>query len=99
MAKTLRLLHVEDSERDAALIQRHLKRAGYDLLSERVETAEAMRRALETQTWDVVLTDYSMPHFSALQALAVLRNSGLDIPVIIVSGTIGEEVAVEAMRA
>jgi two-component system cell cycle sensor histidine kinase/response regulator CckA len=97
--QTLRVLHVEDSERDVALLTRHLARAGYDLTFERVETPEAMRAALETRQWDVILCDYSMPHFNALSALALLKETGLDIPLIIISGTIGEEIAVEAMRA
>jgi PAS domain S-box-containing protein len=99
MNKTLRVLHVEDQERDAALLTRHLSKAGYELASERVETPEAMRAALETQEWDVILCDYSMPHFDALSALALLKETGLELPFIIISGTIGEEVAVEAMRA
>lgn len=97
--RTLRVLHVEDSEADVSLLARHLSRAGYNLDSERVETAEAMRAALDARTWDVILCDYSMPHFDAMAALSVLKGTGLDIPFIIVSGTVGEEMAVEAMRA
>lgn len=99
MSKTLRVLHVEDRERDVALLTRYLKRAGYELISERVETAETMKAALQLRDWDVILCDYAMPQFSALGALAVLKQSGLDIPFIIISGTVGEAVAVEAMRA
>jgi len=99
MSKTLRVLHVEDSERDVALLTRHLKRAGYDLVSERVETPAALRAALAAQAWDVILCDYSMPHFNALGALALLKEMELDIPFIIISGTVGEAVAVAAMRA
>jgi signal transduction histidine kinase len=98
MAKALRVLHVEDSERDAALLTRHLTRAGYELISKRVETPESMRAALEAQEWDVILCDYSMPHFNSLSALALLHEMALDIPFIIISGTIGESIAVEAMR-
>jgi PAS domain S-box-containing protein len=82
-----------------ALLTRHLSRAGYELVSERVETAAAMKAALESREWDVILCDYSMPHFSGLSALAVLKETGLNIPFIIISGTVGEEQAVEAMRA
>jgi PAS domain S-box-containing protein len=96
---TLRVLHVEDSERDAALLTRHLSRAGYELISERVEAPEAMRAALDRQECDVILCDYSMPHFNALSALALLKEMRVDIPFIIISGTVGEAVAVEAMRA
>lgn len=99
MPKPLRALHVEDSERDANLLTRHLSRAGYELTSERVETAEAMRRSLKKQGWDVILCDYSMPHFDALQAVRLLKEMELDLPFIIISGTVGEAVAVEAMRA
>src|SRR5205085_5094400 len=99
MSVTLRVLHVEDSERDVALLTRHLARAGYALASERVETADDMRAALKNQEWDVILCDYSMPHFNALQALEVLKETGLDIPFIIISGTVGEATAVEVMRA
>ena len=97
MGKTLRVLNVEESERDVALLTHHLTAAYYTLVSERVETADDMRAALESSEWDVILCDYSMPKFDALSALNVLRKSGLDIPFIIISGTVGEEVAVEAM--
>jgi PAS domain S-box-containing protein len=97
--RPLRVLNVEDSERDVMLLTRHLTRAGYQLISERVDTAGAMRSALITREWDVILCDYSMPHFSALSALALLKEMEKEIPFIIISGTIGEEVAVEAMRA
>ncbi|HEY0764322.1 MAG TPA: response regulator [Pyrinomonadaceae bacterium] len=96
---TLRVLHVEDSEQDVKLLTRSLKRGGYEVVSERVETRDAMRAALESQPWDVIMCDYSMPHFSALSALALVKEMKLDIPVIIISGTVGEALAVEAMRA
>src|SRR6267142_4091226 len=99
MAKKLRVLNVEDSEQDMALITRHLQRAGYDLISNRVERAETMRAELEWHEWDVILCDHSMPQFNTLAALALVKEMKLDIPFIIISGTIGEEAAVEAMRA
>ena len=99
MGRTLRVLNVEDSEEDLALLARHLQRAGYDLTTDRVETAEAMKAALESSEWDVILCDYSMPQFNALPALSVVKEMGLDIPFIIISGTVGEAAAVEAMRA
>src|ERR1043165_763979 len=99
MGKTLRVLHVEDQERDVALLSRHLARAGYDLTAVRVETPEQMRAALAGREWDVILCDYSMPHFSAPAALALLKETGLDIPFIIISGTVGDETAVEAMHS
>ena len=99
MSTALRVLIVEDSPDDAALVLRELRRGGYELVSERVETAEAMSAALERAEWDVILSDYTMPHFSALEALETLKSKQLDIPFIIISGTIGEETAVLALKA
>src|SRR5881396_359486 len=99
MNRPLRVLNIEDSERDAELLRRHLSRAGYDLTVERLDTAEGMRAALKTAEWDVILCDYSMPQFDSLRALAVLKETDVDLPFIIISGTVGESVAVEAMRA
>ena len=99
MTNALRVLMVEDTETDAKLIAQALRRAGRQVEFERVDTAEAMRAALERGSWDVVTSDWSMPKFTAPAALAILTESGLDLPFIIVSGTIGEETAVEAMRA
>jgi len=99
MSTPLHVLIVEDSEDDALLLLRALRRGGYEPTFKQVETAAAMKTALDQKTWDVVVSDYSMPHFSALAALALLQESGLDLPFIIVSGAIGEETAVEAMRA
>lgn len=98
MKKTLRLLIVEDSPDDAALLLRHLQRSDYEIVLERVDTAEAMQAALDKAPWDAVICDYAMPRFNALEALALLKKSEHDYPFIIVSGTIGEETAVEAMR-
>jgi signal transduction histidine kinase len=99
MGKQLRVLIVEDNERDAALLLRELKRGGYDLIFERVDTPEAMAAAIGSQPWDLVISDYSMPRFGAPAALDLVRKAQLDLPFIIVSGTVGEEVAVESMRA
>jgi DNA-binding NtrC family response regulator len=95
----LRCLLVEDNENDALLVLRELRSGGYDVVSERVETAEEMRAALERQPWDAIIADYCMPHFSGLAALELLQSSGLDLPFILVSGTIGEDLAVAAMKA
>ncbi|PYO26618.1 MAG: hybrid sensor histidine kinase/response regulator [Gemmatimonadetes bacterium] len=95
----LRVLIAEDSEDDALLIVRELKRGGYDPTYERVATAAAMAAALERERWDLVIGDHSMPHFSGTGALALVRGRGLDVPFICVSGTISEEMAVAAMRA
>lgn len=97
--RPLRVLIVEDSDDDALLLVRSLRLAGYDLIFQRVETAETMAAALAGQAWDLVVSDYSMPGFSALEALQVLKQSGFDIPFIVLSGNIGEETAVESMRA
>ncbi|NJN95096.1 MAG: PAS domain S-box protein [Anaerolineales bacterium] len=99
MSNQLQVLIVEDSESDAAMIVRILSKAGYDVQIERVEDAKQMQAALAGQPWDVVISDYSLPQFDAPTALAVLQQSGLDIPFIVVSGTVGEEVAVKMMKA
>ncbi len=99
MITALRVLIVEDSESDAELIIRQLKKEGYEISFERVETAAAMKASLVKQPWDVVIADYKLPRFSAPAALTLLHESGLDIPFIVVSGTIGEETAVELMRS
>jgi PAS domain S-box-containing protein len=99
MGRPLRVLIIEDYDDDALLIVRELQRGGYEVEFERVETAEVMQSALAQKTWDLILSDYSLPQFNALQALAVLKASGLDVPFIIVSGTIGEETAVTALKA
>jgi signal transduction histidine kinase len=97
--KALRVLFVEDDPDDAELTLREIQRTGCLVESERVQDANGMRSALERKPWDVVLSDWAMPTFSAPAALAVLKETGLDLPFIIISGTIGEESAVEAMRA
>jgi signal transduction histidine kinase len=96
---SLRALLVEDSEDDALLLVRHLASGGYELDVERVETAETFERALDQGGWDVVLADYVLPGYSGLDALKAVRERGLDVPFVIVSGHIGEETAVEAMKA
>ena len=98
-ARTLRVLHVEDNPDDAELVVRELRRGGYDPLCQRVETPEDMSAALASQAWDVILSDHSLPAFSAPEAFALVRRLNLDVPFIIVSGTVGEEVAVSAMRS
>ncbi|SPF38247.1 putative Histidine kinase [Syntrophobacter sp. SbD1] len=95
----LRVLIVEDSEDDALLLLRELRRGGYEPVYERVETRESMKKALENGTWDIVVSDFILPGFSGLAALDVLKQSGLDLPFIIVSGKIGENTAVDAMKA
>jgi diguanylate cyclase (GGDEF)-like protein/PAS domain S-box-containing protein len=97
--QALHVLIVEDSAEDAQLLQLQLRRNGYKPVARRVQTAEEMERALDEEEWDLVLADYSLPTFNAVAALDLFHRRGLDIPFLIVSGTIGEETAVEAMRA
>ena len=99
MGNPLRLLVIEDSEGDTELLLRELMRSGYQVEFERVDTAVAMRAMLSEKEWDLILSDYTLPKFSAPQALEILKASGLDIPFIIVSGTIGEEMAVAALKS
>lgn len=95
----LRLLLVEDSEDDAILLLRMLRRGGYEPLPERVDSAAAMQAALAKQEWDLIIADYVIPGFGGLAAVQLLKERGLDIPFIMVSGQMGEETAVAAMKA
>jgi signal transduction histidine kinase/DNA-binding response OmpR family regulator len=97
--QVLRLLHVEDSPDDGELVAAELQRAGYQLVYHRVETRVALLNALAQQAWDVVIADFDLPHFSGLAALTMLQVAGLELPFLIVSGAIGEETAVAAMKA
>ena len=99
MSKPLRVLIVEDSENDALLLVRKLERSGFELTWKRVETTESLRTALAEQTWDIAFTDHSMPRFRSRDALALVKEQGLDIPFVILSGAISEEEAVAAMQA
>ncbi len=99
MSKSLKVLLVEDMENDALLILRELRKQGYEPLHERVDTAEAMTSALERESWDIILTDHSMPAFSSGAALEIRRQKAPLLPIVLVSGTIGEEATVEAVRA
>jgi diguanylate cyclase (GGDEF)-like protein len=95
----LRILIVEDSEDDALLVERELKRGGYLTEMQRVDTAEGMQKALERHPWDLIITDHNMPGFTSQEALALVKAFDPNIPFILVSGSIGEEIAVEAMRS
>jgi PAS domain S-box-containing protein len=99
MSEALRVLIVEDSVDDTFFIVRELQRGGFQVKFERVETAADMQAALETQQWDLVISDYSMPQFGGVAALAIFQQSGLDIPFIVVSGAMGEAIAVEMLKA
>ncbi len=95
----LRLLIVEDSEDDALLMERSLKRGGFDLSVKRVCTASQLRSELKKKSWDLVISDYIMPGFDGLEALEIVKENGLDLPFLIISGKIGHETAVEAMKS
>ncbi|MEP6850065.1 MAG: response regulator [Acidobacteriota bacterium] len=97
--KKIALLSVEDSDADYKLVLHHLQKAGYEVYSEKVETSQDMRAALASRTWDVIISDYRMPQFSGLEAFEVLKETGFDIPFVMISGTIGEETAVKALLA
>lgn len=99
MFSHLNVLIVDDSEDDSILIVRALEKEGFQLSFKRVDTAPALGSALDEGTWDLILSDYSMPAFNAAKALAACQNKAFDAPFIIVSGRIGEEVAVEMMKA
>jgi signal transduction histidine kinase len=99
MGKPLCVLIVEDSENDALLLLRELKRAGYEPVHERVYTALDMNTALEKQYWDVIISDFVMPQFSGLEALKLVQGKRLDIPFIITSGKISDDTAVISMKA
>jgi signal transduction histidine kinase len=96
---TLRLLMIEDSCDDADLLCRELKREDYDVQAERVDTGEAFEAALRDKEWDLVVSDWNMPRFSAPEALEIFNRHEIDIPFIIVSGSVAEEAVVRAMKA
>ncbi|TYQ28134.1 response regulator [Pseudanabaena sp. UWO311] len=99
MNDTLKVLSIEDSEDDALLVMRELRRAGFTVVWERVETAEDLQNALTNQTWDVIISDYHLPKFNASRALQIVKQDFPDLPFIVVSGVIGETSAVELMKA
>ncbi|VAW78639.1 diguanylate cyclase/phosphodiesterase (GGDEF & EAL domains) with PAS/PAC sensor(s), partial [hydrothermal vent metagenome] len=99
MTALLRVLIVEDNDDDAQLLLVRLRRAGYSTEYVRVDNAEALNKALQDGNWQVVISDYAMPGFSGLEALSILREQDKETPFILVSGTVGEEIAVEAMRS
>ncbi|MFZ5908279.1 MAG: PAS domain S-box protein [Nitrospirota bacterium] len=99
MEPLIRVLLVEDSEDDALLILNELKQGGYSPVSERIDSAQAMKELLHHKTWDIILSDFSMPRFSGPDALRLLQETGIDLPFILVTGAISEEEAVKVMKA
>jgi PAS domain S-box-containing protein len=99
MKKAVRILVVEDSDDDAKLAMRILRKDGFDPTYRRVQDVDALKAAFDHESWDAVLSDFRLPSFDGVEALEIFRATGLDIPFIFVSGTIGEETAVAAMKA
>ncbi|RMF69423.1 MAG: response regulator [Calditrichaeota bacterium] len=99
MKTPLRVLFVEDSEDDVHLLLRELRQGNYEVTWSRVETPEDMRAELARQDWDVIVSDYAMPRFDGRAALNLLKQKELDIPFIIISGTVGEDTVVEVMKS
>ena len=97
MGTPLKLLVIEDSETDAELLARAIRKGGYDISYQRVDTREGLQASLQ-ESWDLVISDHSMPGFSGVAALKMVREKQTDMPFIFVSGTIGEDIAVDAMR-
>jgi signal transduction histidine kinase len=98
MTVPLHLLLIEDSEDDALLLLREVRRGGFDVRHERVDSPGGLAAALDRQPWDLVISDFSMPQFSGTDALGLVRDKGLETPFIFVSGTLGEETAVAALK-
>lgn len=99
MANLLHVLIVDDSENDAKLIVRKLRSEGYEPQWERVDTADTMKAALNNKKWDVILCDFKMPLFSVYAALKILQEEKMDIPFILISGAIGEDTAMAAVKS
>jgi two-component sensor histidine kinase len=99
MGERLAVLLIEDSENDADLTLRELRKGGYDPVSARVETAEGMRKALAESAWNIIISDNSLPGFSGREALEILHGCGVDIPFILMSGAVGEETVVDILKA
>ncbi|MDO9035950.1 MAG: response regulator, partial [Methanoregula sp.] len=99
MKDEIRVLLVEDSADDAVFVKDELEKGGLKIQQRRVDTARDMRDALSKDTWDIILCDYSIPGFGAIPALAILKEQMCDVPVIIISGVIGEDTAMDTMSA
>jgi signal transduction histidine kinase len=98
MAKPIRILLVEDSEDDALLLERHLKKSGFDAIVTRVDSLADLKKALRSGCHDIILSDYNLPGFNGFAVIEEMRSTNLDLPAIIISGAVGEEVAAQLMR-
>jgi len=98
MVNDIKVLIIEDSKASVYYEVAQLKRSGFNVMYEQIENAEALRKALSNSKWDIILSDHEMPNFSSIEALQILNETGLDIPFIIVSDGIEEDVVEEAMR-
>src|SRR5579875_1426070 len=98
MDKELRVLNLEDTQDDSWLLQRHLIRAGYQCVLRREQTAADFEKALRESDWDIILADYFLPGFTALDALRIVQQCNTDVPFIVVSGAVGEQAAVDVLR-
>src|SRR5258708_35598955 len=99
MDSPLRVLIVEDSEDDTDLLVLELESGGFDVAHQRVDSAQAMRAALDGDKWDLVISDYSMPDFSGMEAMEIFRERGIEAPFLFFSGPIGEDTRVPALKA
>ena len=99
MKQKLFVLIIEDSQEDTELTVNLLKKAGYDVSYQRVDTPDGFKTALSNQNWDLILSDYAMPSFDIPSAIAIFKKSGVDIPFVVISGAIGEDKAVEMIKA
>ena len=99
MSNALRVLLIEDSQDDALLLLRELRKGGFNPEHQRVDSSSTLQAALDNATWDIVITDHNMPEFKSEAAISQVKQTGLDLPIIVVSGSIGEDVAVAAMKS
>ncbi|NEQ55722.1 MAG: response regulator, partial [Leptolyngbya sp. SIO3F4] len=99
MSDPLNVLVIEDSEDDTLLVIRELRRNGFKPLWERIETAQELEEMLKNRLWDIIISDYTLPNFSAPVALEIVKQLCIDTPFIVVAGSIGEQLAVEMMKA
>ena len=99
MTSSLRVLIIDDSEDDTRLITTELQRGGFDLVFERVNSPETLKVALEQKTWDVIISNFVMSKYTALEVLTLLHEKNLDLPFIIVSDTMSEDIALQCLKA